>query len=139
MHTWLRPGIRQLSASRRPWLPSGAAIAAARRPVQPAATAMSASYIDEASSQKSTAATAATNGRARPYLEVAKKYPDQLVLVQMGSFYEIRGLAARLVAGSMPLLLSGSEMVGFPVDRLQVWLPSFYNAFGSVAIAPAVS
>lgn len=67
-----------------------------------------------------------------------KDVPDHLLLVQLGKFFELRDEEATRAAKVLPLLVGGNGLAGFPIGRVDVWLPRFYEAFDSVALVEQV-
>eukprot|EP00049_Salpingoeca_infusionum_P011744 m.205866 g.205866 ORF g.205866 m.205866 type:complete len:126 (-) comp15018_c0_seq22:3088-3465(-) len=72
------------------------------------------------------------------YNTLKAEVPDHILLVQMGNFYELVGPDAQEASRALPLKRAESGLAGFPIHRLDVWLPQFVAAFDSVALADQV-
>ena len=65
----------------------------------------------------------------RKYLDVQKKYPQAVIAMRLGDFYEVFGKNAELLANELPLTLTGRDcglesrvpMVGFPYHASDVY------------------
>lgn len=65
----------------------------------------------------------------RKYLDVQKKYPQAVIAMRLGDFYEVFGKNAELLANELPLTLTGRDcglesrvpMIGFPYHASDVY------------------
>ena len=80
-------------------------------------------------------------GLSRQYLSIKNKYPDFIVLFQVGDFYEIYSSDAVKVAEKTSLRISRNPnvnklMAGFPVRSLNSWLSTLVQQGFQLAICP---
>lgn len=80
-------------------------------------------------------------GLSRQYLQIKNKYPDFIVLFQVGDFYEIYSDDAVKVAEKTSLRISRNPnvnklMAGFPVRSLDSWLTTLVQQGFQLAICP---
>ena len=74
-------------------------------------------------------------------MDLVDKYPTTIIALRVGDFYEIFGVAAKLVSEKIELTLTSRDfgleervpMVGFPYHREEVYRDKI-RAFSSVAI-----
>ena len=65
----------------------------------------------------------------RKYLDVQEKYPQAIVAMRLGDFYEVFGKNAEVLASELPLTLTGRDcglesrvpMVGFPYHTAEMY------------------
>ena len=65
----------------------------------------------------------------RKYLDVQEKYPQAVIAMRLGDFYEVFGKNAELLANELPLTLTGRDcglesrvpMIGFPYHASDVY------------------
>ena len=80
-------------------------------------------------------------GLSKQYLLIKNKYPDFIVLFQVGDFYEIYSEDAVKVAEKTSLRISRNPnvnklMAGFPVRSLDSWLTTLVQQGFQLAICP---
>lgn len=80
-------------------------------------------------------------GLSKQYLQIKSKYPDFIVLFQVGDFYEIYSDDAIKVAEKTSLRISRNPnvnklMAGFPVRSLDSWLTTLVQQGFQLAICP---
>lgn len=80
-------------------------------------------------------------GLSQQYLLIKNKYPDFIVLFQVGDFYEIYSGDAVKVAEKTSLRISRNPnvnklMAGFPVRSLDSWLTTLVQQGFQLAICP---
>lgn len=80
-------------------------------------------------------------GLSKQYLQIKSKYPDFIVLFQVGDFYEIYSDDAVKVAEKTSLRISRNPnvnrlMAGFPVRSLDSWLTTLVQQGFQLAICP---
>ncbi|KAJ7372929.1 MutS protein 1 [Desmophyllum pertusum] len=80
-------------------------------------------------------------GLSKQYLSIKNKYPDFIVLFQVGDFYEIYSGDAVKVAEKTSLRISRNPnvnklMAGFPVRSLDSWLTTLVQQGFQLAICP---
>lgn len=80
-------------------------------------------------------------GLSKQYLSIKNKYPDFIVLFQVGDFYEIYSSDAVKVAEKTSLRISKNPnvnklMAGFPVRSLDSWLTTLVQQGFQLAICP---
>ena len=80
-------------------------------------------------------------GLSKQYLLIKNKYPDFIVLFQVGDFYEIYSDDAVKVAEKTSLRISRNPnvnklMAGFPVRSLDNWLTTLVQQGFQLAICP---
>ena len=80
-------------------------------------------------------------GLSKQYLLIKNKYPEFIVLFQVGDFYEIYGDDAVKVADKTSLRISRNPnvnklMAGFPVRSLDSWLMTLVQQGFQLAICP---
>ena len=79
---------------------------------------------EKAKQQKST-----TSPMYRKYLEVQNRYPQAIIAMRLGDFYEVFGKNAEVLANELPLTLTGRDcglesrvpMVGFPYHTAEMY------------------
>ena len=81
------------------------------------------------------------SGLAAQYMNVKRKFPDFIVLFQVGDFYEIYSQDALKVAEKTSLRVSKNPnvnrmMAGFPVRSLDSWLTTLVQQGFQLAICP---
>ena len=80
-------------------------------------------------------------GLSKQYLLIKNKFPDFIVLFQVGDFYEIYSDDALKVSEKTSLRLSRNPnvnkfMAGFPVKSLDSWLSTLVQQGFQLAICP---
>ena len=80
-------------------------------------------------------------GLSKQYLSIKNKYPEFIVLFQVGDFYEIYSSDAVKVAEKTSLRISRNPnvnklMAGFPVRSLDSWLSTLVQQGFQLAICP---
>lgn len=80
-------------------------------------------------------------GLSKQHLLIKNKYPDFIVLFQVGDFYEIYSEDAVKVAEKTSLRISRNPnvnklMAGFPVRSLDSWLTTLVQQGFQLAICP---
>lgn len=85
--------------------------------------------------------TARMTGLSKQYLSIKNKYPEFIVLFQVGDFYEIYSGDAVKVAEKTSLRVSRNPnvnklMAGFPVRSLDSWLSTLVQQGFQLAICP---
>lgn len=80
-------------------------------------------------------------GLSKQYLLIKNKYPEFIVLFQVGDFYEIYGDDAVKVSEKTSLRVSRNPnvqklMAGFPVRSLDSWLTTLVQQGFQLAICP---
>lgn len=74
-----------------------------------------------------------------PYEQLKTKYPDRILLIRVGDFYETYEDSAKVIAQLLGITLirqdgTGKEMAGFPSHALDAYLPKLIRAGYKVAI-----
>ena len=76
------------------------------------------------------------------YLDVQSKYPQAVIIMRLGDFYEVFGKDAELLADELPLTLTGRDvgfesripMVGFPYHASDMYLKKILGYGHSVVL-----
>lgn len=76
------------------------------------------------------------------YLDVQSKYPQAVIIMRLGDFYEVFGKNAELLADELPLTLTGRDvglesripMVGFPYHASDMYLKKMLGKGHSVVL-----
>ena len=76
------------------------------------------------------------------YLDVQSKYPQAVIIMRLGDFYEVFGKNAELLANELPLTLTGRDvglesripMVGFPYHASDMYLKKILGYGHSVVL-----
>ena len=78
---------------------------------------------------------ASTSPVYRKYLEVQNRYPQAIIAMRLGDFYEVFGKNAEVLANELPLTLTGRDcglesrvpMVGFPYHTAEMYFGKILN------------
>ncbi len=78
----------------------------------------------------------------RKYLDVQSKYPQAVIVMRLGDFYEVFGKNAEILADELPLTLTGRDvglenripMVGFPYHASDMYLKKILGYGHSVVL-----
>jgi len=83
------------------------------------------------------------SGLSQQYLAIKRKFPEFIVLFQVGDFYEIYSSDALKVSEKTSLRISKNPnvnriMAGFPVRSLDSWLTTLVQQGFQIAICPQI-